>query len=155
MVFARIHYDIVALYKKPMGKETVGQRGEDLACHYLVQKGYKILGRNYRRPWGEIDIVGKAKDGTLVFFEVKTMRGEVEYLTPEDQVTSAKLRKLRRVCNGFATGNPSLVKEERGWRIDLISITLEKEAGGDGADGERRILTTRRIGDIIKHYENI
>lgn len=56
-------------------KSELGQKGEDLACVYLVEKGFKILERNYRRKWGEIDIVAVAPDKTLVFVEVKTMKG--------------------------------------------------------------------------------
>lgn len=39
----------------------VGRAGEDIACKYLQNKGYKIIERNFRRKWGEIDIVCSAK----------------------------------------------------------------------------------------------
>jgi putative endonuclease len=88
----------------------IGKLGEDLACEYLVNNGYKILQRNYRKPWGEIDIIGKAKDGTLVFFEVKALAGiDGAGLVPEDNVTAAKLIKLRRTCQAFVAKNPDLV----------------------------------------------
>ena len=35
----------------------VGKIGEDIACRYLKDKGYKIIERNFRRKWGEIDII--------------------------------------------------------------------------------------------------
>ncbi len=117
----------------------IGQFGEDLACEYLVNKGYKILQRNYRKPWGEIDIIGRAKDGTLVFFEVKALADEGGAgLAPEDNVTAAKLVKLRRVCAAFVAKNPDLVNEKKGWRIDLVAIALKS------------------IGEPeFRHYENI
>lgn len=41
----------------------VGKIGEDIACKYLKDKGYKIIERNFRRKWGEIDIVCLKKSG--------------------------------------------------------------------------------------------
>ena len=39
----------------------VGKAGEEIACRYLESKGYKIIERNFRKKWGEIDIVCKKK----------------------------------------------------------------------------------------------
>ena len=104
---------------------SLGQLGENLACDYLAEKRYKILSRNFRRPWGEIDIVARARDGTLVFFEVKTMRDFGDGgLRPEDQMSSAKLRKLRRTCAAYCAERPEDVYEERGWRIDVLAISM-------------------------------
>jgi len=47
-------------------KSELGQLGENLACEYLVKKGYKIIGRNFRQKWGELDIISKVPDKTLV-----------------------------------------------------------------------------------------
>jgi len=44
--------------------------GEDLACEYLAQKGYKIIERNFRKKYQEIDIIAIHTE-TLVFVEVK------------------------------------------------------------------------------------
>ena len=62
-----------------MTKKSVGSTGEDIACGYLAHKKYKILDRNYRTTFGEIDIVAKAPDKTLVFVEVKTMKYNAAY----------------------------------------------------------------------------
>jgi Holliday junction resolvase-like predicted endonuclease len=53
---------------------TIGQIGEELACAYLLKNKYKIIDRNARYSWGEIDIVAQKKDGTLVFVEVKALK---------------------------------------------------------------------------------
>lgn len=124
---------------------TLGQIGEDIACYYLRQNGYRILSRNYRRPWGELDIIGKARDGTLVFFEVKTlMQGGPESLKPEDNLSKAKLIKLRRICETFVSHNPKRINEKKGWRIDLLAITINNPADPFREDNYE-----------IKHYENI
>ena len=107
-------------------KSELGNYGEDLACEYLVENRYKIIERNYRKPWGEIDIIAKDLDKTLVFVEVKTLQktGASNQLKPEDQLTRAKLNKLSRTASIYANNNQKLIKEARGWRIDLIAITL-------------------------------
>ena len=117
-------------------KSQLGNFGEDLACKYLVDKGYKIIDRNFRKPWGEIDIIAKAPDKTLVFVEVKTME-ENPNIQPEEQLTKSKLQKLKRTASLCAGHRQELIKDEKGWRIDLIALTI-KEKGCD-----------------IKHYENI
>jgi len=123
-------------------KSQLGQFGENLACEYLIKKGYKIIERNARQKWGELDIVAKAADRTLVFVEVKTLRrgsGQApeESLQPEDELTQPKLIKLQRTASLYAGHNSELVDDERGWRIDLLAILIS---------GEKQ---------DIKHYENI
>lgn len=117
---------------------SVGRTGEDLACGYLVEKGFKILERNHRKTYGEIDIVAQNKDKTLVFVEVKTLASDAGDLTPEDNLTASKLCKFRKICEGFANKNPDLISEKRGWRMDLVAIAL----GGAGEP-------------TIRHYENV
>lgn len=98
-----------------------------------------MLMRNYRKPWGEIDVVAKSPDGTIVFVEVKTMKDMgPEHLTPEDNLSGAKFKKLARTCQMFAAKHEELVSENKGWRIDLIAITVD--AG---------------LSPSIRHYENI
>ena len=71
--------------KNKQNKAIIGNLGEDLACEYLVEKGYNILRRNVRSRRGELDIVAKSSDQTLVFVEVKTMA------SPPDTTASAVL----------------------------------------------------------------
>lgn len=123
-----------------LGLKT-GFLGEDIACRYLVERRYRILGRNIRKKWGELDILAQSSNKTLVFIEVKTLRIEAgsPRILPEDNLTSKKLVKLRRACQAFANRNPELVDEAIGWRIDLVAIELS-------AEGSLK---------SIRHYENI
>lgn len=66
--------------------------GENAACRYLEKKGYKIIERNFRKGYGEIDIIA-VKDNILVFAEVKT-RSSNKYGTPFEAISSFKLKKL-------------------------------------------------------------
>jgi putative endonuclease len=107
-------------------KSELGEFGENLACEYLVKKGYKIIGRNVRKPWGELDIIAKSPDKTLVFVEVKTMAGYLGAgLKPEDQLTKAKLKKLQKTASLYVGHYPEKIKDNQGWRIDLVAITME------------------------------
>lgn len=53
----------------------VGRIGEDIAGRYLDQSGYKIIERNYRTKYAEIDLVAK-KGNEMVFVEVRTKKGK-------------------------------------------------------------------------------
>ena len=56
-------------------RHAVGKAGEEAAVQYLRQHGYRILERNYRCRFGEIDLI--ARDGRmLAFVEVKTRRSQ-------------------------------------------------------------------------------
>lgn len=124
--------------------EAIGKLGEDLACQFLSKKNYKILERNYRRPWGEIDIVCRAPDATLVFVEVKTMKiRDTESLSPEDNMSSHKIAKFRRAAEAFAHANEGLVNLTSGWRIDLIAVDMPE------------LLTNTTKNVTIRHYKNI
>lgn len=111
--------------------QKIGTLGEDIACNFIKKKKYKILERNYRRKWGELDIIALAPDKTLVFFEVKTLRFLDDYpnsgLKPEDQLTRDKLKKIQRIAYGYANGHPKLISNNRGWRIDLIAIDIKED----------------------------
>ena len=104
-------------------RSEVGQTGEDIVAKELKTKGYRILERNYLKPWGELDIVAIAPDRTLVFVEVKTLQ-ESQDFTPEKSLSPAKLVKLQRIAQLYAGFNEKHVDEQMGWRIDLAAVTL-------------------------------
>ena len=117
----------------------LGGRGEDAAAAYLQNKDYRIIERNYRTKYGEIDIIAKDSDGTLVFVEVKALSGNPDPtrdLLPEDNLSGWKLHKLQRICQFFANAYPALA-DRNGWQIDLVAITI----------GPKTYK--------IKHYKNI
>ncbi|MBI2035785.1 MAG: YraN family protein [Candidatus Liptonbacteria bacterium] len=131
-------------------RSELGNLGEDIACEYLKNKKYKILARNYRKPWGEIDVVAKAKDKTLVFVEVKTVKesGSAYAVSAENQMTPAKINKFKRVAQLFAGEYKHLINEKIGSRLDVLAITLPYDAP------ERTLVELLNIAKI-NHYENI
>jgi putative endonuclease len=69
-----------------------GDKGEEMAGRVLQRAGYFILSNNYCVRGGEIDIIARAPDGTVVFVEVKLRAQE-----PEDHRTLVPFRKLARI----------------------------------------------------------
>ncbi|MDR3581906.1 MAG: YraN family protein [Candidatus Pacebacteria bacterium] len=117
-----------------MDTKTIGILGENIAVRYLIKNGYKVINRNLKEGFDEIDIIAMGKDGTLIFFEVKTavmpngMTGPEFYgFMPEDHLTQQKVRRISRACWKFADRHRHLINEETGWRIDLIAITIKED----------------------------
>lgn len=77
-----------------MNNQKIGALGEALAEAMLLEKGYRILSRNFRCRYGEIDIIA-SKNGVLVFVEVKTRLFE-SCGSGAESVTAAKRQRIRR-----------------------------------------------------------
>lgn len=99
----------------------LGKLGEELAVKYLIEKGYKILERNWRNRHKEIDIV--AMDGDeLVIVEVKTRRND-DFGEPFLAVTRPKQRLLISAANSYIYRNGLDVST----RFDIISIVFKDD----------------------------
>ncbi len=98
-------------------RQSLGRWGENLAAEFLSQKGYAILARNTRTPYGELDVIAQHAEG-LVFVEVKT-RSSTSLGLPEISVTSAKQSHLRSAAQAYLQAHPESPAD---WRIDLIAI---------------------------------
>ena len=80
-------------------RKKVGVWGENVAVEYLKSKGYKIVERNFRCRFGEIDII--AEDGdVLTFVEVRT-RFEGEKNPPQLSVNNKKQNHISRVAKYY------------------------------------------------------
>ena len=107
-------------------RKDIGSSGEQVACEFLGRKGYTIISRNFRKPWGEIDIVA-LKDNTMRFVEVKTISSsdssgfsrEIEYI-PEELVHASKLRKVARTASLYMEEK----KDKREYQIDVVGVIL-------------------------------
>lgn len=93
--------------------------GEDLAKQHLITKGYAILEQNFRKGYGEIDIVA-TNNNTLVFVEVKT-RTSAEFGSPFEGITRGKVQTLVKTAQFYKLLHPNLPDA---MRIDAISVKL-------------------------------
>ncbi len=93
----------------------IGKIGEDIATKYLKDHGMTILEQNYRKKWGEIDIVARGTSGIVHFVEVKSVsyetRGELEWAVthethrPEENVHQNKQNRLKRAIQTWILEN--------------------------------------------------
>ncbi len=119
-----------------MSTSELGFLAENLAARYLEKRGYAILELNYRKPWGEIDIIA-SKEGILVFVEVKANRKIIAGFEPELRATSSKIVKVVRTARTYLAEKKYGPEQE--WQIDVISI---------GLDEPREVAK-------IRHFKNI
>ncbi len=108
--------------------------GENFAVKYLENKGYKIIERNFRIRYGEIDIVG-IQNNTLVFIEVKTRKSS-KFGTPLEAITFWKLKDVMKTAEFYKHTHKNLPEL---MRIDAVSVILNQD---------------NKI-DKIEHVENI
>lgn len=102
-------------------KQLQGLRGEDMATSLLLQKGYKILERNWHCGHLEVDIIAE-NDDCLVIVEVKTRKGTT-FGEPEVFVDIQKQRHLIRAAKYYAKFK-CVTKEIR---FDIISVVNSPE----------------------------
>ena len=102
-------------------RQSLGKRGEDLACAELEKRGYVIVDRRFRTRCGELDVV--ARDGaTLVFVEVRA-RSSSRFGTPFESVTWQKRQRLSRMaasylCAKRIAGTPC--------RFDVVAVVEQQ-----------------------------
>ncbi len=130
--------------KRLSDKQEIGLLGEETASLFLKKHGFTILDRNYRKVFGEIDIIGE-KDGIIHFFEVKTVsrrtlpkEGEDVYL-PEENVHPWKMKRLSRAVQTYLL--EKRVPEDKDWQIDTVAVYLEK--------GTNKVLKIEVLEDVL------
>lgn len=97
---------------------TLGKEGEDIAADFLKKKGFRIVEKNYRSIFGEIDLIVQDK-GTIVFVEVKT-RSDISFAYPFEAVNPKKREKIRKTALCFM----KKMKQEVPARFDILSICV-------------------------------
>ena len=133
----------------------IGKLGEDIATKFVKNKGFIVLERNYRKKWGEIDIIAK-KDSLLHFIEVKSVSRENFNLFPHKKEKMAsnsandeaqynplenlhpqKLKRLSRVTQSYVIEKCS---DEQEWEFNVITIII---------DTTRKTAECKLIEDIL------
>ena len=101
---------------------ALGARGEEAAAHFLEQRGYTILERNWTCFAGEADIIA-VRGGILAFIEVKTRRGNQKGF-PAEAVSASKRERYERVALAYLQDH---VPGETTVRFDIVSIVVLPE----------------------------
>jgi putative endonuclease len=102
-------------------RQSLGQRGEELAEVYLRQRGYKILRRNYRFGKGELDLICQFDDD-LVIVEVKSIRSS-DWGSGEERISRRKQSMIIRTTYAFLAQNKQL--NGLGVRFDVVVINFK------------------------------
>jgi putative endonuclease len=97
----------------------IGRSGEKMAERFLASRGFSVLERNYRTPFGEIDMIGE-RDGFLVFFEVKTRLSET-FGPPLSSISEIKKKHILKNCQFYLKKRRLC---ETPCRIDVIGLDL-------------------------------
>lgn len=97
-----------------------GQQGETLAAQWLTERGYRILHRNWRHSYYEIDIIA-ARGEVLHFVEVKTRRNML-YGYPEEAVDRKKLRRMMEAAAVFM----EIAGEWKRVQYDVLAIRFQR-----------------------------
>ena len=103
----------------PDSRKTRGAVGESLAERHLIAAGYRIVERNFRTRYGELDLIACSKDA-LVFCEVKTRRG-TGYGHPAESVTPAKQRRIRLLAQRWLAAHD---EHSPDLRFDVVGVLV-------------------------------
>ncbi|HWP60978.1 MAG TPA: YraN family protein [Candidatus Paceibacterota bacterium] len=113
---------------KIRNRKEIGALGEQIAAGFLEQKGFTVIERNYRKPWGEIDLIAEKGD-SVRFVEVKTVsRERIEDISremgkysPEEQVHQFKLKKVARTAEMYMANK----NDNRDFQVDVVAVFLD------------------------------
>lgn len=121
------------IHAKRMSKKEenrrIGQLGEGIAAKFLESNGFTVIERNYKRKFGEVDIIAK-KGAVVHFVEVKSTRYmDIPDVTrenggyrPEELVHPKKLEKIRRVGEFYINKD----SKDLHYQIDVIAVFIDE-----------------------------
>lgn len=104
----------------PPSRRALGERAEAFVAAQLEAQGYRIRARNWRSPFGEIDLIAEG-EGWLRFIEVRARRND-RFGTPEESVTPRKRQRLLQTALAYLA---TWEGPEPNWRVDLASVALD------------------------------
>lgn len=125
-------------------KQKIGYLGEVYAGKWLEKNGFKVISHNYRKKWGEIDIIATKKDN-LHFIEVKTVTrknfresNSNDFYEPEDNVHPWKIKRLYRTIESYLLEKD--ISEDIDWHLDLVTVYF---------DPKQKVLKVGYLPDIF------
>ena len=106
----------------PNARQRLGALGESVAARYLSNHGCRILERNYRRRWGEADLIALHPDGTYLLVEVRSRADRRYTSAAAHSIGPRKQRQLQRLAQGLLAE----LGEEADVRIDVIIVAPDE-----------------------------
>lgn len=106
---------------KKFSTQNIGEIGEEFAVKFLNKKKYKILERNYRKRFGEIDIIAENKN-YIVFVEVKTRHTD-SMTSAADAVNRQKQLKIIKTASLYLAENET----EKFCRFDVCEVYVNSD----------------------------
>ena len=106
-------------------RQTLGKRGEDIACAHLESLGHTIVARNWRSGHLEIDIVSLAQDG-IHFVEVKARQKSIQ-AAPQENVGHTKQSRTTRAALSFLNSRHGMPYGSHECSFDVVAVTFEGE----------------------------
>ncbi len=105
-------------------RHRLGILGEQLAAEHLERRGFRIVERNYRTRWGELDVI--AFDGhVLVFVEVKTRRMAADAGSPFEAIRPLKQARVRKMARSWLIDRRHERPFAKVMRFDAIGVTFD------------------------------
>ena len=106
-------------------RQELGKRGEELALEYLLQRGMKLLARNWRCGHKELDLV--MEDGEFIrIVEVRT-REYPSQIDPFESITSPKRRKIIAAAKGYMAQKGKFLQGGKEVVFDIVSVLFNGE----------------------------
>lgn len=105
-------------------RQTLGKRGENLACRFLQESGHLILERNWRSGHFEIDLITQDPDG-IHFVEVKSRQKNIQ-APPQVNVNAAKQRNITAGALRYLNSQRGAVHRSLECFFDVIAITFNE-----------------------------
>lgn len=104
-------------------QQVMGKAGEAYAANWLQKQGYRVLARNWRCRYGEVDIIAQ-KGETVAFVEVKTRRPGA-MVSPLEAVNRTKQKRLIMTAQCWLRASKCRLQP----RMDVAAVTAEEFKG--------------------------
>jgi len=104
-------------------RQSLGRLGEDLALEHLERLGYRLVARNHRTRFGELDLI-VCDDATIVFVEVKARRIDAGAGTALESVPPRKQRQVRGMAAAWLVDSNDRPRS-RDLRFDVVAVTVD------------------------------
>jgi putative endonuclease len=105
-------------------RQHLGRLGENLALEHLERLGYRLVTRNHRTRFGELDLI-VCDDTTIVFVEVKARRIGASAGTAVESVPPRKQRQVRGMAAAWLVDSSDRPRSSD-LRFDVVAVTVDQ-----------------------------